>query len=924
MHPKKNMNRTDIFPPFTEREIEGAEIARTAAEEGMVLLKNDNGALPLSPGKIALYGTGAVRTVRGGTGSGDPFNGGLSGGGEIHINQSPRYHINIMPALEAAGFTVVNAAEMNALSAEYDKTYEESYVSFFLAFRFPEKTIAEASAREASARTDTAVYVISRISGEGSDRKLEDDYHLTQAEKENLALLRSLFSRLVILLNVGGPVCGADLLASDPDAVLLIGQGGQEGGEAVANVLSGRVSPSGKLTDSWAMQYEDYPSAATYLKDWDNSFYTEGIYVGYRYFDTFDREPAWPFGFGLSYTDFSLSMDKGDCFLEGEDLCARVKVRNSGNAYGREVVQVYVSAPSTELDMPYQELKGFEKTKLLAPGGEETVTVRIPVVSLASYSEAHGGYILSRGYYIVRVGDSSQDTVKAAALHISQTVPVVRVEKALPLAQELNELTGLSGDDNSTQTERLPILEPENLPACEERVSPYRDEAVPQYQSDGRVWQFSDLKAGRCSLSEFVAQLSEDDLAVFACGTGWGVSDDNDPIVGANSESVPGAAGETARVFEKYGVPTLVLADGPGGVRVAQHFTATNIDTGQKQEVYHHCIAWPIGTLIAQSFDRQLAKTVGLAMQADLAAMKIQVFLAPGVNIHRNPLCGRNFEYFSEDPLLSGEIGAAVTLGIQQDSRAAACLKHYAGNNQETNRAANNSVIGQRALREIYLEPFRIGVVKGRAMSMMTAYNKLNGVPCADSYDLCTNLARGEWGFDGLIMTDWNGGSSTPYKSMHAGNDLIMPGGESRVRNILNGVRFIPPQFDERGAVDRIQTHPVARFYQLLWNGFTPDPEGEEIAEAPLGEGQKAEIKDGLILVNGEPLYMEAGTIGEAMKNRDAFKPLKRPATTADASVSEDGRRILYRGWFKRKPQISVGDLQQRAASILKVMLFLA
>ncbi len=930
------MDQTNIFPPLSERERRGAAISKKAAVDGMVLLTNRNHTLPLMPGPVCLFGVGAVRTVRGGTGSGDPFNGGLTGGGDANIDLSPRYHIQLLPAMQRAGFSVRNEAQLLALGERYDEGLKQMTERVMATFRFPEEPLNPEALEAWAKETDTAIFVLSRNSGEGNDRKVEDDYQLTAVEKENLSLLRQRFGKLVLLLNVGGPVSVADLRQADADAILLIGQAGQECGAAAAEVLTGKTSPSGKLTMTWAEHYADYPSAPTYLHDRDTSLYNEGIYVGYRYFPTFGKKPGFAFGYGLSYTDFAIRCTR--TAVQDNVLLVGAEVTNIGRVPGREVVQLYVSAPSTELDMPFMELKGFEKTRLLRPGESEVLTIRVPICDLASFSEAESAYILSRGCYIVRIGNSSDALTAVAALRIDETVKTVQVNHVMPLRQALQELRGLRGEDHAAEAASLPILIPDREILTEDRRSAYADGRVTTYTPDRSYtaklpyedvvytepgsWRYADLREGRVSAEEFVSQLSDEALSTFVCGSGWGVEDDSNPIIGANSESVPGAAGETTRTLEEaYGIPSLVLADGPGGVRIAQHFEATNLDTGKKQTVYHHCIAWPIGTHLAQSFDRALVREVGEGMNADLRAMHIEILLGPGVNIHRNPLCGRNFEYFSEDPLLAGEMAAAVTLGIQKDDTAAACVKHYALNNQETNRHANNSVAGERAIREIYLEPFRISVAKGRAMSFMTSYNLVNGVPTADDFDLCTNLARGEWGFEGLIMTDWNGGSSTPSKSMHAGNDLITPGGFEKSIEILTHMKKVEPEFEPNGQVKKYRIGiPFAEVYLMLWHDYVPSETGEQRIRVPLGEGFTAAEKDGLILVNGEKIYYEATPIFEAFRLRDRFPPMKSPVDTKIAYLEDGGHTIVYKVEDHHRQTICRGDVQRCAVNILRVM----
>ena len=931
------MNNTAVYPPLSEREIAGASISQKAAKEGMVLLRNRNRTLPLEPGAICLFGNGAARTIRGGTGSGDPFNGGLIGGGDWNVDLSPRYHIQLLPAMKEQGFTILNEAQLLKFGERYDEALLKMEERVMASVMLPEEQITEADAAGYAASADTTICVISRNSGEGHDRKVEDDFNLSETEKENLKLLRKHFTKLILLLNVGGPVSVSDLWESDPDAILLMGQGGQECGAATVEVLLGETNPSGKLTTTWAERYEDYPSAGTFLSDRATSLYNEGIYIGYRYFPTFDKKPGYAFGYGLSYTTFDISFVSA--VVSDNVLIATTEVTNTGNTAGKEVVQLYVSAPSTELDMPYQELKGFEKTELLQPGEKQRVEIAVPLSDLSSFSEQESAYILSKGCYIVRIGNSSENTETVAAIQIVETVKTVLVYHELPLQQELQVLSGLSGDDHRSEAEMLPVLFPDAEVTCEDRRSSYQNQQVTSFSMDPSYkaafpyetveclpkehYSYEDLKDGIVSPEVFVSQFTDEELSTFVCGTGWGVEDNSSPIIGANSESVPGAAGETTHALaEKYGIPSLILADGPGGVRITQHFEATNIDTGEKQTVYHYCIAWPIGTHLAQSFDRKLVREVGEGMNADLRAMNIDILLGPGVNIHRNPLCGRNFEYFSEDPFLAGEMAAAITQGIQKDNTAAACVKHYALNNQETNRHANNSVCSERAMREIYLEPFRISVVKGKALSLMTSYNLVNGIPTADDYDLCTNLARGEWGFEGLIMTDWNGGSSTPSKSMHAGNDLITPGGYEKSIEILTHLKKVEPEFDPNGQVKKFRFGiPFAEVYQMLWLDYEPCADGDRELRAVLGEGYTAEVMDDLILVNGEKIYYEASPIFDAFRLRDKFLPMKSAVDTKVAYLENGGKTIVYRVRDHYRQTICRGDAQRCAVSILKVML---
>ena len=924
------MKSNTIYPPMSEREISGAAISREAATQGMVLLKNINGVLPLKGrGKIALFGNGAARTIRGGTGSGDPFNGGLSGGGDQDVDQSLRYHINILNAMETEGFEIVNREQQMAWARCYDLAKREMKDQVMSVFAFPEEPLTTEKLEEYAKETETAICVISRNSGEGNDRFMKKevsigdkkyeigDYRLSAVEMDNLKKLRSAFSSLILVLNVPGSISVQDLEAACADAILLMGQAGQEGGAAVTDILAGKTTPSGKLTAAWAKKYEDYPTAGNFLQDFNKAVYTEGIYVGYRYFDTFNVEPGYPFGYGLSYTTFALG--NLEASLDEDTLVLGVTVENTGAFAGREVVQIYVSAPVSEMDMPEQELKGFQKTMLLAPGEKEDIKIRIPLRNLASYSENAGGYILSKGDYGVRIGTSSRDTKPVCKIRLEQTALTEQVLVELPLTETLEEKKGLTDRKDETIWKDVPVLLAVQIPETLDSRSAYSDEKVVTYATDTSYQPVMPYETVR--YVEFAAQLDAAQLADLCCGTGWGVQDENNPVIGASSESVPGAAGETTHALESYGVSSIVLADGPGGVRITQQFEATDLESGEKRQVYHYCTAWPVGTLLAQSFDPEILEQVGCGMAADMQAMRIDLLLGPGMNIQRDPMCGRNFEYFSEDPLISGKMASAMVRGLQSLPGGGGCIKHYAANNQETNRNAVDSVIGQRALREIYLEPYKIAIQESQPLSIMSSYNLINGVPTADSYDLCTDLARGEWGFEGLIMTDWNGGSSTPWKSMHAGNDLIMPGGKGRAMNILQAVRTVMPEFDERGQVIMVQEVPFAPVFAASWNSFTVDPEGPDTVMAPLGEGHTAEMKDGEILVDGEKVYMQANDMKTFINDPASFVPKICPANEEVAFILDDGRAIGYKGHLDKKPRLCLGDVQRCAVHNLRIIL---
>ncbi len=931
-----------IYPPVSQRERENAALARSAAAQSMVLLKNEGGLLPLSKGRIALFGGGAARTVRGGTGSGDPFNGGLSGGGSVNVDQSPRYHIHILDAFLEDGWEIATEPELRKYAEEYDSAKGTASTNPMATFAFPDEEVSAQRALELSKSCPVAVYVLSRNSGEGHDRVMLDgdigDYQLSAREQSNLRNICAAFEKTVLVLNVGGIVDLSLPLELGVKSILLMSQAGQEGGLALADVISGRVCPSGKLTDTWAKKYSDYPASATFAKNDGDSLheeYREGIYVGYRYFDAFGIEPFFPFGFGLSYTTFSY--EPLGASLDGESLTVRVKVTNTGAREGREVIQLYCSAPDGALEMPVQELRAFAKTGTLAAGASETLTLTLGVRDLASYDAARGGFVLQRGSYILRAGTSSRDTLPVASLEVAEDTMTKLVGSFLPLPVDFKDISRKNatsylpgGNTAGIPSLKLGKLACDPLPNYTERVTTYTKDknykAVMPYEDvcyierDGVT--FADVLSGSASYEELVAQLTDEDLSVLNCGSGWGVAGENSPIVGSNAKTIRGAAGETTSTLSRYGIPAIVLADGPAGIRVSQHYEARNIDTGNTEQIYNFCTAWPVGTLLAQSFDTDLIYKVGCAISREMQEIGVHLLLGPGLNIHRDPLCGRNFEYFSEDPLVSGKCAAAIINGVQSLPGAGACPKHFAANNQETDRNASDSLMSQRALREIYLRGFEIAVREGHPFSMMTSYNHVNSVPAGDSYELCTYFARDEWGFDGTIMTDWNGGCSTAWKSMHAGNDLIMPGGKARSDLIMLAVHPIGPEFDERGQVASFTTGPFP-IPSLMWNAFTVSENGEDTVTAQIADGHTAEVSaDGAILVDGEPVYTAVKDMRALFGMRNAEKPnfLDRPATTAFASLSEDRRSITYRGTMRRTPTICRGDLQRCAISNLRAI----
>ena len=644
--------------------------------------------------------------------------------------------------------------------------------------------------------TDTCIYVLSRQAGEGGDRRAEKgDMFLTDEEVESITFCAEHYEKFLLVINSGSSI---DMSFGEEipgiNAILYFCQLGTQGGNAFADIISGAVTPSGKLSDTWAKEYGDIP----YAKDYSNlngnleqEYYREGIYVGYRYFDSFGVEPAYPFGFGLSYTDFAIQ--SAGIAAEGSRVTVKASVTNTGSIYsGKEVVQLYVSAPNEKLHKEYQSLAAFAKTQTLQPGGRQVLELCFDLKSLASYREEDACYVLEPGAYILRLGNSSRSTMIIGALNVGIELAVSRHEHICPLKNEMEELTsgGYSFD-----------MVPDNLPHID--VDPSAFEPVvyayktPDICPDTRVQSF--LKT--MTLEEMV------DLVV---GIGM--------FGGETRFNLPGSVGNTTSKFWDRGLANVALCDGPAGLRIQKRSAVDKkgkvkpVDmalsifeafpgfvkkamTGNPEKdtvLYQYTTAFPVANALAQTWNTELMYEVGSAVYREMKEYGCTFWLAPAMNIHRNPLCGRNFEYFSEDPRLSGNMAAAITRGVQQEEGFYVTVKHFACNNQEDNRNGVSSNLTERTLREIYLRGFEICVRDGGAKGVMTSYNQINGVYAPNCHDICTKALRNEWGFDGVVMTDWfstNKGQADNALAMKAGNDLIMPGGKSFKKEILKGVK---------------------------------------------------------------------------------------------------------------------------------------
>lgn len=783
-------------PEIQPWEMKHRQIAREAAAEGIVLLKNEDHVLPLKEGSaVALYGAGAGRTIKGGTGSGD-------------VNERER--VSIWQGMKNAGYEITSEDWIRSYDEIYEKARQNwkndivkraggnggevlnffdvySTTPFIMPTGDPVKKPADGE------NTDTAIYVISRVAGENADRNTAGgDYYLKEDEHQMLTDICAYYKDVIVVVNAGGQV---DLSFMDEfeniKALLAIVQPGMEGGNAFADVISGKVNPSGKLVDSWAYKYEDYPNAATFSHNNGNvekEFYEEGIYVGYRYFDTFKVPVRYGFGFGLSYTAFSMGNYKVEKAEKENGIKVSVCVKNTGDVAGKEVVQAYVSLPGGKLEKEAHCLAAYAKTELLQPGQEQTVTLEIPAERLTSYDEENAAYILEKGFYGICVGNSLESAELIGGVQLDETAVVEKVKNLFAEQDELKELEQETGKTSQREAAQKSMAAEKQLPVLEMKAADFETKEV-VYKKNSEL---ADPEA-----MEFVNTLSVEELINLAAGDPGKAQGGN---LGAAGISVPGSAGETHRCAIEKGLASIVLADGPAGLRLMKYYHVNegkivsmpfefSLEGGifydgatdlPGERYYQYCTAIPVGTMLAQTWNTGLIEKVGAMIGKEMERFNVTLWLAPGMNIHRNPLCGRNFEYYSEDPYIAGTIAAAMTNGVQSNYGCGTTIKHFACNNQEDNRMGSDSILSERTIRELYLKGFEIAVKESQPLSIMTSYNLINGVHAANNYDLCTDVARNEWGFQGAIMTDWTttekDETCTASGCMRAGNDLVMPG----------------------------------------------------------------------------------------------------------------------------------------------------
>ncbi|APX73258.1 glycoside hydrolase family 3 C-terminal domain-containing protein [Companilactobacillus allii] len=868
---------------MSQREINNLNLSKKVAQDGMVLLQNENKALPLRNKKVALYGSGSFATVKGGTGSGD-------------VNQ--RHVSSIIEGLEADNFEIANKSWLMRFQKYYDSKKKEYYDNLddsLMSLLAPAFSMDDMEIGE-FVDAPIGIYVISRSSGEGQDRKNEKgDYQLTDNELSNIKLFSEYYQKSILLLNVGG-VIDTDFIEKCPllDSVLLISQPGMAAGEAVAEVLDGSVIPSGKLTDTWAFNYEDYPSAKYFGEK--NPRYNEGIYVGYRYFDSFNITPRYEFGFGLSYAKFLIDTVK----ISGNEqkIDVSINVQNSSETFsGKEVVQLYVSNPQSEISTPYQSLQAYAKTDLLKPSGYQKLNMSFDTKNLAVYDQKNAQLVMIPGTYLIRVGNSSRNTTVVGKLKLDEKVILRQFEHKLAPLVDPTEIK-----DNKVLLEQVGgvpfiLLKAKNFEKAPEiKYTDYNE--VKTYSSDEdtklpgkgfnetienvpelQQMKLIDVLHRKISLKEFVGNLSKQELIDLVEGS-W-KSNNSGSMVGNASQLVFGAAGETTG-NKRVGIPATVNADGPAGLRLSPEYKKDG------KTHFQYATAWPIGTMLAQTWNQDIVKQVGVAIGNEMKEFGVTMWLAPGMNIHRNPLGGRNFEYFSEDPLLSGTMATAETLGVQSHTGIGVVIKHFLGNNQETKRNTGDSIIGEQALREIYLKNFEIAVKSAQPMGIMSSYNKVNGIYSGENYELLTNVLRDEWNFQGLVMTDWFS-LADPVHSMHSGNDLIMPGGSQD--KLFSAVDNLRPEFDDDGSISIRKSFDVETFkqkYNNLWNDFELAADGDNYIRVNITE-----------------------KINESMK---------RSILNGTVQIIDDNTLLLKGNW-KDNNDLYIGDLQKSAMRILNVVM---
>ena len=703
-------------------------VSKEAAKEGMVLLKNNNSLLPFKKGtKLAIFGKAQIDYVQGGGGSGEV------------VSVKP---ISIYEGLKQKSKKIT---VLDYLSDYYKQYVEQQHANGIQCGMLSEPKVPTDLLKKASLETDTAVITINRYSGEGGDRKSKGDPYieLSNEEKKMVKAVKDNFKHIVVLLNIGAPIETGWFADDDRiESAMVVWQCGSRGGLAVAELLTGEDTPSGKLVDTFAKSIDDYPSTKGFNESVYYVQYSEDIFVGYRYFETIPgmkENVVYPFGYGLSYTTFEIK--EVETKLKKDKISCTVSVKNTGKYSGKQVVQLYYSAPENKLTKAAIELVAFAKTKKLAPKETETITLTFNVKDMASFDDlgviSKSAYVLEKGKYSFFIGDSVRNVVKTEYEYVLKKDVVVEQLSSHCAPMRLRERLLSNGQ----------YVKAENVDEYHETIDdPYDCPYIPPKTPKDKKYLI-DVYKGTISIDEFLSQLNNSELVELVSGhVRFGISP-------------TGGMGDV----REYGVPKVQTADGPQGVRVME-------DCGVKTT------AFPIATLLACTWNTDLVEKIGKTVALEMIENNVQIWLAPALNTHRSPLCGRNFEYYSEDPLISGKMAAAMVRGVQSRG-VAATPKHFALNNKEGNRRGSDSIVSERALREIYLKGFEICVKESSPLIMMTSYNLVNGWHTSENAGLIKGILRGEWGYKGALTTDWTT-KCTHYREIIAGNDIKMPCGE--------------------------------------------------------------------------------------------------------------------------------------------------
>lgn len=877
---------------------EHREIVRGLGADSIVLLKN-NGMLPMNKGKVALFGAGAVDTIY----SGLFFN-------YVFTDKN----VSVRDGLSENGFSfstevwlekMEKAVEINN---KHDKAAKKSGKYEGKRYETEELLISKADMAEAVLGTDTCIYVVRHNLVTGGPLQ-ENEYHFSETEQKNLETIIDSFENVVLVLNTNMLEMGQFARAKNIKAILLMGIPGMEAGNSLADVLTGAVNPSGRLTATWAKKYKDYStcySAATLNANAKKNEidYKEGIYVGYRYFDTFDVTPLYPFGYGLSYTTFDMKLE----YLEASwiSIVLRVKVTNTGEHAGRQVVQVYCTQPEVNIEKPHQILVGFAKTGKLKPGEYEDVTIKIPIMTLCSFDEETTAWVMEKGDYLLRIGENSRDTVLCGKVvldrltTIKSVADVMEPEKPLeflapPKRQE--EETGfimvasLNGDNYNSENKYVP-QETDLITYVQEGSKyvsyinnnsynmPLSGRENIKYVKPCGTSTFFDVLSGKVTIEEFVSSLSPEVMARIVTGDYYEKPIDNESRFKFDFDidklKLKISARTTSQFATTLGIPGVNIADGPSGLRIEGV----------------SCTCFPSPMNMAQTWDMGAMVRMGRAMGREMEHYDIDYCLAPALNIHRNPMRSRAYEFYSEDPTLAGVMGAGLTMGIKRYEGRDVIVKNLATYNQESGTADVNINVSRRAFGEIYLRPFSACQFICRPAGILNSGNRINGQYSSSQRGLNTDIARRDWGFDGFILSDWGSMSEKSY-DLHAGCDLIMPGFDPD--KILQAMMDTPPEFGKDGFVTKVEKsfvygEPMIQYYN--WGSFMPSKSGKDLVRTTV---------EADVTLNENVIRLQEQGICKVEELPDGKKA------------------VIYKG-INRGAYLALGDLQQAVIHILQTV----